>query len=99
MGKAKMSKRQRQDARYLNARRHLVVELLRCAADQKDYRRGSSGCNGIHEAKHDLGASQGVANFAWRALDSVGPFTLFPTEDYDAKLLEAAARVEEGSFP
>jgi hypothetical protein len=72
--------------------RHMLVEILRCAAD----------VGGIGRALHDLGYRidgpwQREAVAAWESvafhLSSLGGWT------YGDVCLEAAARVEEGSHP
>lgn len=82
--------------------RSQVVELLRCAADE---RADGIGLNGMWDAERELGIAKPTADRAWDALHSTPPSTLHRVvvgrvdEDYRADLLEAAARVEEGSWP
>jgi hypothetical protein len=79
--------------------RALLVELLRCAADNDQ--RARCGLVGLFGAPHFGDATHRAA---WKVLDS---FT-WPAQDWTASgvdegyrhaLLEAAARVEEGWAP
>lgn len=79
-----------------------VVELLRCAADQ---RADGIGLNGMFDGAVSLRAADQTIALAWNVLISVQRGHLIRTvvgivdEWYRAELLEAAARVEEGSWP
>lgn len=69
-----------------------VVKLLRCAAD--DAQTGA-----FTRAQEAIGPVSGCVYYnAVSAFDS-SPFVGFDTEGYRERLLEAAARVEEGSWP
>lgn len=74
-----------------------VIELLRCAADvvitgdpRTDAPVGIAGA----------GLRVAVRRLAWQArFQLVGPNEVVSNDDYHTALLEAAARVEEGSWP
>ena len=77
-----------------------VVELLRCAADSAP----GIGLNGMFAAKNYVSIGGVVFALAWKALLAVSPDWrrggLSPVDEgYRRGLLEAAARVEEGSWP
>lgn len=82
--------------------REQVVELLRCAADDNAER---GGLNGMFDSASDLGVGSRLHTEAWNALMDVQPVAEEPRalrpvdERYRRELLEAAARVEEGSWP
>ena len=83
--------------------RAAVVELLRCAADA---RADGIGLNGMFDAATALEATRVAQTFAWDALLTVTRNFSAPRnvvglvdEPYRAEMLEAAARVEEGSWP
>ena len=78
-----------------------VVELLRCAADEH---RSGIGLNGMFGPDAELKTQKA----AWCAIDAVHkaghrdvpvPSDARADENYRHVLLEAAARVEEGSYP
>jgi len=82
-----------------NRQREQVVELLRCAAD---YDHWTGGIAGITQAVSYLEAARDVARLAWRCRGVVEFLTRekrYGIEAYREQLLEAAARVEEGSWP
>lgn len=87
--------------RLTKKQREQVVELLRCAAD---WPRDQEQVNGIAltVGSLDLEGQDDVVNAAFRARGSVktamDDFELSEA-DYRDKLLEAAMRVEEGSWP
>jgi hypothetical protein len=85
--------------------REQVVELLRCAADE---RSDGVGINGMWDGSKWLGVLVGsrLSNAAWDALDSITCGHDYDyicvgrvDERYRHRLLEAAALVEEGSWP
>ena len=82
--------------------RDAVVELLRCAADE---RPDGIGLNGMFDTANWLGAGGGLQDLAWDAINGL-PFVPERCvvvgaidETYRAVLLEAAQRVDEGSWP
>lgn len=87
--------------------RDAVVELLRCAADNGD--DASIGLVGMFKSADDLDLMQvdRVVITAWHINDIVRRERGFiehvegapVDENYRHQLLEAAARVEEGSWP
>jgi hypothetical protein len=74
-----------------------VVEVLRCAADARQ--RGVNGMFGTGLGRVECRAW----NLAWCALDATRAACGYnpdaPNYSYSADLLEAAARVEEGTWP
>ena len=75
------------------AQREQVVELLRCAADQVSKRL--MPVRWCHTA---LNRRDRIYDIALEVRRSVGPIEM-SEERYRAQLLEAAARVEEKSWP
>jgi hypothetical protein len=73
-----------------------VVELLRCAADCCGRRFKGEWSGPFHIAARSFSTATYWA--AWRARDGIKRSRL-TTEQYRRGLLEAAARVEEGSYP
>ena len=77
-----------------------VVELLRCAADCGVH--GSFfGLVGMVDAAEHLEADKTIDDLAWKVRDMIPHNLLYgpDSEHYRHALLEAAARVEEGSWP
>jgi hypothetical protein len=79
-----------------NEEREQVVELLRCAADSK--------CRGWKQASQPrketaaaLGSPDRVSSLAFYALEDVDGG--IASADYQRDMLEAAQRVEEGTWP
>jgi hypothetical protein len=79
-----------------------VVELLRCAAD---CRPDNVGLNGMFDTACWLDLEGHWQDKAWQAINAVPTHsTVFQVvgtvdEEYRRVLLEAAARVEEGTWP
>lgn len=79
--------------------RDAVVELLRCAADQHP---GGIGLNGMSTAAVHVGASKRIDKAAWSIRNRISEANVQCGENegaYRAVLLEAAQRVEEGTWP
>lgn len=92
--------------RLSRKRRAAVVELLRCAADRADFRGGEITLSGpFTVARRSHGRA--VSDVAWCARvdmmrdlhGDTGDTDDMTNDDYKLALLEAAARVEEGSWP
>ncbi len=81
-------------------RRTQVVELLRCAADE---RVDGIGLNGMFDAADQLDADSDVHSEAWDVLDTIRIQNAVVVgavdERYRHALLEAAARVELKEYP
>lgn len=73
-----------------------VVELLRCAADSSI---SYQGINGIVLASMDLDSSVNMTRVVGAAYNALVPGQALTYEDYRARLLEAAQRVEDGVWP
>ncbi len=72
-----------------------VVELLRCGADGLTRLWHSPGW----AAANFIGADPSVAALANKAVDAIDPATHVERDDFRTIALEAAARVEEGTWP
>lgn len=81
-------------------RRARIVEILRCAADD---RWEMVGINGVYGATEAMGVHRITRGLAWVALIAAGPEVpldyLRHDEEHRQQLLEAAQLVEEGSWP
>lgn len=75
-----------------------VVELLRCAADSSDPRR-YQGINGLILAAMCLRSTDKETELAGKVYNELHAGPSLTWEHYRANLLEAAQRVEEGSWP
>lgn len=93
--------------RLTKKQREQVVELLRCAADRTLMRSGEITLSGPFAIASRGVDDRAVNDEAWRARaasmrDLFGPdgdVIDMPNDDYQTCLLEAAQRVEEGTWP